>query len=230
MLNMTTIYRRPTGPLSLDLAPQLASWDRAGHPAQLRLADFLAHVDAVTAPVVAGTSGPLVVELVVGLPPDVPLIGGGRDLDNFLYPVAQRLGPARLAAVFGRKIHGPSSIAIGPAETAPADSTARFTTRLGGSYARKQWKQTLHDQLRQDRVELLPPGPVKLDIAVTTGPARNWGHLWKPLIDAFGPVLGENPHHAFHPFDDRIVDLGLHHSVANDLGHDVVIDAWWTAG
>jgi hypothetical protein len=34
---------------------------------------------------------------------------------------------------------------------------------------------------------------------VTAEPGRNWASLWKPLIDAFGPVLG-----------------------------DVIIDAWWT--
>jgi hypothetical protein len=35
-----------------------------------------------------------------------PLTDGGHDLDNYLFPLAQRLGPARLAATFGRKIHG----------------------------------------------------------------------------------------------------------------------------
>jgi hypothetical protein len=48
--------------------PQLASWGRAGHPSQVRLARFLAHVDAIA----------------------------GR---------CQRLGPGRVAAIFGRKIH-----------------------------------------------------------------------------------------------------------------------------
>lgn len=52
-------------------------------------------------------------------------------------------------------------------------------------------------------------------------------NLWKPLIDAFGPVLGEDGRRAFHPYDDRIVELGLHHRVVNDIGHDVIVDAWW---
>ena len=52
--------------------------------------------------------------------------------------------------------------------------------------------------------------------------------MWKPLIDAFGPVLGEDPVRAFHPHDDRIVCLGLHHGLDTSIGHDVVIDAWWT--
>jgi hypothetical protein len=66
-----------------------------------------------------------------------------------------------------------------------------------------------------------------MDIAVTTGPGRNWANLWKPMLDSFGPVLGEDPARAFHPNDDRITSLGLHHSVAAGLGHDVVIEARW---
>jgi hypothetical protein len=33
-----------------------------------------------------------------------------------LFPVARRLGPRRAAAMSGRKIHGPWSLAVGPAE------------------------------------------------------------------------------------------------------------------
>jgi hypothetical protein len=29
----------------------------------------------------------------------------------------------------------------------------------------------------------------------------------------------------FHPYDDRITSLGLHHHIDSGLGHDVVIDA-----
>jgi hypothetical protein len=31
----------------------------------------------------------------------------------------------------------------------------------------------------------------------------------------------------FHPRDDQIVSLGLHHSVDTGIGHDVIIAAWW---
>ena len=27
---------------------------------------------------------------------------------------------------------------------------------------------------------------------------------------------------------DRIVSLGLHHTIDTGIGHDVIIDAWWT--
>jgi hypothetical protein len=55
----------------------------------------------------------------------------------------------------------------------------------------------------------------------------DWANIWKPLIDAFGPVLGEDPSRAFNPYDDRIISLGLHHHVNTGVGHDVIIDAWW---
>src|SRR6185437_10669198 len=45
---------------------------------------------------------------IVGLLDRVPLTAGDRDLDNYLFPVAQRLGPRRAAAMFGRKTHGAS--------------------------------------------------------------------------------------------------------------------------
>jgi hypothetical protein len=74
----------------------------------------------------------------------------------------------------------------------------------------------------------IDPGPVALRISLKTGPGRNWARLWKPLIDAFGPVLGEDPTRPFHPHDDRIVSLGLRHTVDTGIAHDVIIDARWT--
>jgi len=207
--------------------PQLASWDRAGHPSQVRLGRFLAHVDVITGPVLASVSGRVAAELIVGFSDDVSLIDGGHDLDNYLLPVAQRLGPERVAAIFGRKIHGPSSLAVGPARPDMARATPQFSTRMAGSYERKQWKQELHDRLAV-QAATIDPGPAGLAIALTTGPGRNWARLWKPLIDAFGPVLGEDPTRPFHPNDDRIVSLDLHHTVDTAITHEVIIDAWWT--
>jgi hypothetical protein len=194
----------------------------------VKLARFLANVDAITGPVLATVRGRVAVELIVGFSDDVSLIDGGHDLDNYLFPVAVRLGPQRVAAIFGRKIHGPSSLAVGPAQPATAGATPQFSTRMAGSYARKQWKQTLHDRLA-GQATTIDPGPAGLTIALTTGPGRNWASLWKPLIDAFGPVLGEESTRPFHPHDDRIVSLGLHHTIATGIAYDVIIDAWWTS-
>ena len=208
--------------------PQLTRWERAGHPSLVKLARFLAHVDAVAGPVLAAVSGRVVAELIVGFSDGVSLIDGGHDLDNYLFPVAQRLGPERVAAIFGRKICGPSSLAVGPAQPGTAGAAPQFSARMAGSYERKQWKQQLHDRLA-GQAATIDPGPVGMAIALTTGPGRNWSSLWKPLIDAFGPVLGEDPTLPFHPHDDRIVSLGLHHTIGTGIAHDVIIDAWWTS-
>jgi hypothetical protein len=41
-------------------------------------------------------------------------------------------------------------------------------------------------------------------------------------------VPGEDPIRPFHPHDDRIVSLALHHTINTGIAHDVIIDAWWT--
>jgi hypothetical protein len=228
MADMAMVYRRPAGAMRQSVKPQLASWDRAAHPSQVKLARFLAHVDVIAGPVLATVRGRVSAELIVGFSDGVSLIDGGHDLGNYLFPVAQRLGPERVAAIFGRKIHGPSSLAVGPAQPDTAGATPQFSARMAGSYLRKQWKQKLHDRLAV-QAAMIDPGPAALTIALTTGPGRNWASLWKPLIDAFGPVLGEDPARPFHPHDDRIVSLSLHHAINPGIAYDVIIDAWWTS-
>jgi len=227
MTDMATVYRRPVSAMRHSVKPQLASWDRAAHPSQVKLRRFLAHVDAVAGPALTAANGRVAVELIVGFSDGVSLTDGGHDLDNYLFPVAQRLGPERVAAIFGRKIHGPSSLAVGPAQPDTAGPAPQFSARMSGSYVRKEWKQQLHDRLAVQAAPI-DPGPAGLRIALTTGPGRNWASLWKPLIDAFGPVLGEDPTRPFHPHDDRIVSLALHHTIDTSIAHDVIIDAWWT--
>jgi hypothetical protein len=41
MTGMAMIFRRPADAVRLKVAPQLASWDKAGTASQLRLAGFL---------------------------------------------------------------------------------------------------------------------------------------------------------------------------------------------
>ncbi len=215
---MRFLFASPTGATQLSIGPQLASWDRAGSPSQVRLEAFLAQVDRLSAPMIAGTNGRLAVELVVGLPDGVPLTEGGRDLDNYLYPVAQRLGGTRIAAMFGRKVHGPSTLAIGPAEPGTEPVRPSVTIRVSGSYVRRKWKEDLRQALLALAVSA-EPGPVVLDLIVTTGPGRN--------IDSFGPVLDEEPGRPFHPLDDRVTSLGLHHHIDSGIGHDVIIEVTW---
>jgi hypothetical protein len=138
MTDMAVVYRRPVGVMRHSVKPQLASWDRAGHPSQVKLRRFLAQVDAIADPVLAGVRGRVAAELIVGFSDGVSLTGGGHDLGSYLFPVAQRLGPQRVAAIFGRKIHGPSSLAVGPAQPDTAGATPQFSAKMAGSYERGQ--------------------------------------------------------------------------------------------
>ena len=116
---------------------------------------------------------------------------------------------------------------MGPAQPGTAGPSPQFPARMAGSYVRKEWKQQLHDRLAV-QAATIDPGPAGLSIALRTGPGRNWASLCKPLTGAFGPVLGEDPTRPFHPHDDRIVSLALHHTTGTSIAHDVIIDAWWT--
>lgn len=224
---VTMLYCRPEGPIRLSVEPQLASWDHAGSPGQTKLGRFIDHAETVAAPMMATVDGPLAVELTVGLLGHLSLTSGGRDLDNYLFPLAQRLGPERIAAMFGRKVHGPSFLTVGQAQPDRAVTSPRFSAQIAGSYERKEWKETLRGRLLQAETAVPGPVPIAMTIGITTGPGRNWANIWKPLIDAFGPILGEYPEQPFHPNDDRITSLGLHHDVNHAIGHDVIITAWW---
>jgi hypothetical protein len=228
MADMAVVYRRPAGVMRHSVKPQLASGERAGHPSAVKLGRFLAQVDAVAGPVLAAVRGRVAAELIVGFSDGVSLVDGGHDLGSYLFPVAQRLGPQKVAAIVGRKMHGPSSLAVGPAEPGPAQAAPQFSARIAGPDQRQQWQQHLHDRLAA-RAATIEPGPAALTIALTTGPGCNWALLWTPLIAAFGPVLGEGPTRPFHPDRDRIVRLGLHHTIDTAIAHDVIIDAWWTS-
>jgi hypothetical protein len=166
-----TLYCRPTRRVALDVQPQLASWDIAGSPGQLRLGDFLDHAEAAAAPLMAAVGGLLAVELAIGVRSELSLTGGGRDLDNYLFPLAQRLGPTRIAAMFGQKVHGPSFLAVGRAQPDYSASPPQFSAQVAGSYVRKEWKITLREQLLQVQHAVPGAGPIGMTISIITGPA-----------------------------------------------------------
>ncbi len=229
---MAAFFARPGVELRLPLSPEpvLESWNSRDHPDQLRLRTYL---DAVAAHLKVenwNPEQPRAVELTVGLADSTPLDRGGRDLDNYLYPLARRFGADRIAAVFGRKVHQRgSTIAAADAVLADEPNTpASLSVRTSMSTQSEAWKRAIHQACIDAVTEPLPPGPVALQLVFGVARHRNWATLWKPAIDALGPVLGiPNPNRPYRPDDDRIVDLALHRHLDDALRHDVTIEAWW---
>ncbi|MFC4066906.1 hypothetical protein [Actinoplanes subglobosus] len=229
---MTELFARPSAHLRQRLAtePVLESWNAGSHPDQARLRAYLDEVAAQIGVESWIEDEPRTIELIVGLPDPLPLDSGGRDLDNYLFPVARRLGANRVAAAFGRKVHQQgSTIAIGAAVPAEEAATpALLTVRTSVSTGSPAWKQAIHQACRDAVAEPLPPGLVALQVVFGVSRHRNWTTLWKPAIDALGPMLGmPNPAKPYQPNDDRIVDLALHRHIDDTLHHDVTITAWW---
>jgi hypothetical protein len=226
------IFDRPIAkPHVLSTAPVLESWGKTDHPEQLRLRAYLDKVETLINALVPVSSGHLALELTVGLSPRVALDSGGRDLDNYLLPIARRIGPQRLDTVFGRKLHTDTSTIAAATATQVRDSPGepRLLVRATGSSESSAWKQQIHGACRAVSSAPLPRGPLTLCIRFGVSSRRNWSTLWKPSIDALGPVLGiQDLTKPFRPENDRIVELALHRTIDDTLGNDVDIEAWWS--
>lgn len=213
-------------PLRLPVPPRLASWNKAGDPDQIRLAGYLDAAEGLLSLSLEKLSGPLALRLDVGLPRSAALLDQ-RDLDNYLFPLATRLsraGTRTLACVWGTKQHsGNSLIRIEQAIPGPPPLfECCRTVHTTASSQSPSFKEQIREQL--GTVSPIPPGPVRMQLCYTVGPPRNWLTLWKPTIDALGPILGYTPSAGpWSPLDGRIVDLGLHCRVNPSMGNDVII-------
>lgn len=185
----------------------LASWDRAGTSSQTRSAEFLSAVAAWLDPLPAP---PLTLDLVVGLPAAIPLASGGHDLDNYLFPIAHHLGNGRFVAAFASKSHAPSStLALEPARPITDEPwRPKLRVRTSTSTDKIGSKQEIGGASVEHVNSLPSEGPVRLEVHYRLSSRRNWVNLWKPTIDALGPVLGvADPRRPFNVDDDRITDL-----------------------
>jgi hypothetical protein len=215
-------YAAPTtSPVALSRRPRLTSWDAGGHPSQVALTEFLDHAERDLHDQLRARP-PWTLELAVGLPNTVPLLDQ-HDLDNYLHPLAHRLGGRHLAAARATKSHGPRSTArLDTARPAPAP-TATHHVRTTGSAGSTTYKQQIHDQLGATGATAPPPGtPLTATIGFRHSPARNWLNLWKPTLDALGPLIGEGPR-PWHPRDGAIVELALSSTIDPAVGWDVEI-------
>jgi hypothetical protein len=222
------MFAIPAGPaVQLDVAPRLASWNRAGDQGQVKLEAFLAATEQILRPRCEQLAGPLAIRLDIGLPLATPLLDQ-RDLDNYLFPLAVRMSKTtgtRLVSAWGTKLHSDASFARIESAVpiqAPAPGSPSYTVRTDRSSQTTAFKQQIHDQLTG--AATVPAGPVRMQLSFTVGPRRNWLNLWKPTIDALGQILGNtSPGQSWHPQDGRIVELGLHRRVEQALGNEVLI-------
>lgn len=214
-------YARPAGEgLALRKAPRLASWNKASHPDQVRLREYLEDTAELVAPTMVVT-GPWTLALDVGLPRGRDLIDMA-DLDNYAYPLASRMRNERLVSVWCTKRHADTSrVLVAPAEETVAPART-FTVRTTTSAESKAYKEQIRSAV-VGRPEI-PPGPVQLHLGFVVGPQRNWTTLWKPTIDSLDPLLGRaRADRDWHPKDGRITELALHVHVDGSLKHDVVV-------
>ena len=224
------MYQRPNVPgVELELSPVLESWDSCAHPDQVRLRAFLDEVADVACH--SGVETNLALELQVGLPQSKPLMSGGGDLDNYLFPIARRLGTEKFDAVFGTKRHdSASTLAVSQARPVAAHGEPDMVVRTTASASTRAWKQQVRVACAMAAPVEPLPGAIGIDIDFRLSPARNWSTVWKPAIDSLGPLLGEpKSSRPFTPNDDRIMRLGLHRSLDAALGWDIVLSVWWTA-
>lgn len=218
------------GSQRLSVAPRLASWEAAGSPEQRALQDYLDHIEQLVRP--DEHPGPLeALVLEVGLDEGAASVDYGHDLDNYLYPVAHRLGARKLRLVRGAK--QPDEVSVlrwGRAAPgfAVVDQTWRHVQAASEHSATSAaWKHDIHGQIAaQVAAPATGEHPVAVELAFRVGPRRNWANLWKPAIDCLGPLVGAGTRR-FAPRDDLITELGLHQLVDGQFGHRVELDIWW---
>ncbi len=93
-----------------------------------------------------------------------------HDLDNYLYPVVQRLGASHFTLVSAiKRIGGGSYLQIGqtkPAKFSPEkDGWKTFHHDTGGVSVQKQeWKNGIRDTLKAHQIYPLKPGAVELQL------------------------------------------------------------------
>ncbi|KIH98607.1 hypothetical protein LP52_12345 [Streptomonospora alba] len=213
--------------LPLRIRPRLDSWERGGHPDQVRLEEYLVHVQEIVQPRLERTPGPRVLRLDVVLPGSVPLLEH-HDLDNYLFPLVKRISRdsgCHFASVWGTKSHaGTPRLCLDRARPATSRPVFGHTYEVSTTASAESpaYKEQIADQLGS--AVPLRDGPVSLHLGFCVGPRRWWPNLWKPTIDALERILGgTTPTSRWHPRDGRIVQLGMHCRIDRSLGNDVVI-------
>jgi len=196
--------------------------DKADHPSQIRSREFVED----TADLIAGSriDGRWALRLDVGFPADKNLLHQS-DLDNYAYPLAARLRDDRLVSVWCTKQHSDESyVRIEAArETSPA-LTDVIVAAPTASYAKPGGLYKKQVRAAVAGVPELRPGAVRLELVFVVGFTMNYLNLWKPTIDALGPILGsDNSGREWSPDDGRITELGMHLAIDSTSPYGVRI-------
>jgi hypothetical protein len=188
---VTGLYARPDAPARIPLAdePVLESWNAADHPDQLRLHAYLTRVAEQVGLNQWPAQEPRSIELVVGLPTSLPLDRGGRDLDNYLYPLVRHFGAGRIAAAFGRKTHQQGSTnAVGTAlPAAEPEGFPQLVVRTSVSAQSVAWKQAIHQACREVVTGPLPSGLSPCGSSSRCRAAGTGRHCGNPRSTRSGP-------------------------------------------
>lgn len=206
-------YRPPGQPwLDVGETPRLESFNASSNPAHIALQAYLDRLERLLHDHLPDLTTPVSLGLAVGVAPAEPLLKH-RDLDNYLAPIARRIHRTgrRIVSAHASKAHAAgSSIAVDIARpSAEAGDGRVWVADLHVSYEKPAYKEAIRDTV-SDGGEL-PDGPVAVEISFVVSPERNWLSLWKPTIDALGPLLGHAPGAAeWNARDGRITQLALH--------------------
>jgi len=223
-----TFYAAPDGDhLPLSMQPELASWDRAGSPSQVRLAAYLDHVRHVVGPELARVDGPVSLRLDVGLAQSASLLDE-RDLDNYLFPLMVALDRprGRITSVWGTKRHADTSfVTVGSARVGAEDRDWPVTTDAGDRGVGVEYGLQGADPsaaARRCGVAAGTGGPAgRATASDRAGIGRTCG---SPQSTPSTRLLGRTrPDRPWHPLDGRIVSLGLHCTTDPTMGNPVRI-------
>jgi hypothetical protein len=136
-------FHRPEGSkLQLRVVPQLACWEKAGHPNQVRLTEYLDDTEALVA--ASRVDGRWALRLDVGLAPRRDLLNMS-DLDNYAHPLAWRLKDPGLVSVWCTKQHGEQSfVRIEAAHETSLPTTDVLVAKTTASASTRAYKEQIH--------------------------------------------------------------------------------------
>lgn len=217
--------------------PLLDPWQKSTHPAQIALQSYLSKLSQQIQPL-SHLGFPLYMHMRVDQQYLRERKRGKGDLENYLSPVAKMLSKLMgLALVSGEFCEGSgSTITIGQAIPLSATEFATHWKHLtyipNSGYAKRDYKQNLKDALVAVQPQIMTLNHLLLHLSVNCNSSKiNWINLWKPTVDALGPIVGEvSPprlRQPFNPRDDRITQVNLHLSSNPTVSNKVQIGLWW---